>query len=347
MYAIHNDEEDSESEGREQHEVYGPDAYRCRARRILDSVLRLTSSSSNIQPEASTPFPVFTGALFDTMNRSGVGFSGRRDVIRASGADAVTYLQGQMSQDLGAMAVGSSAWSLLLQPQGKLTAMLHVTRVGAEEFVLTTDVGTGDEALARLQRFRLRVDCELTLTTEPVVSVRGGVEAPTDLPESVVVAGFAWQGVNGFDFIGNEATMPEGVVELNEEQAELLRISIGLPKMGAELTESTIPAEAGIVTMSASFTKGCYTGQELVARIDSRANNTPRRLARLTLDAGMQVEAGDELTLDGAVVGRLTSIGSNEGSATLALGYLTRKAGDATEFKVGENDGSVRLAAFV
>lgn len=252
-----------------------------------------------------------------------------------------------MSQDVEAMADGSSAWSLLLQPQGKLTAMLHVTRLSATEFILTTDSGSGAEALTRLQRFKLRLDCELTLTAEPVISVRGAVDVPGDVPDGVVVAEFAWQGVTGFDLIGSAATMPEGVVTLTPEQAELLRVSIGLPKMGAELTEATIPAEAGIVTMSASFTKGCYTGQELVARIDSRANNTPRRLARLTLDAGMQVAAEDELMLDGVVVGRLTSVASEEGRATLALGYVTRKAGDATEFEVAENEGSVRLAAIV
>ena len=84
-----------------------------------------------------------------------------RDVVSAVGPDAVTYLQGQLSQDVAALAAGDSTWSLLLTPQGHLVALLRVTRTGADAFALDTDAGAGPAVLARLQRFLLRTRCEL------------------------------------------------------------------------------------------------------------------------------------------------------------------------------------------
>ncbi len=91
--------------------------------------------------------------------------------------------------------------------------------------------------------------------------------------------------------------------------------------MGAELDERTIPAEAGIVDRSASFTKGCYTGQELVARIDSRGGNVPRHLRRLTSTAELAV--GDILRVDDTEVGHVSSA-ADTGDSWVGLGYLRR-----------------------
>src|SRR5438045_395653 len=84
-----------------------------------------------------------------------------RDVVLVSGPEAVTYLQGQLSQDVEALGVGASAWSLLLQPSGKVDAWLRVTRLADEELALDVDPGHGDPVLARLQRFKLRTQAEL------------------------------------------------------------------------------------------------------------------------------------------------------------------------------------------
>jgi folate-binding protein YgfZ len=104
---------------------------------------------------------------------------------------------------------------------------------------------------------------------------------------------------------------------------EAIRIRAGIPRMGAELTDKTIPGETGLIEQTVSFTKGCYTGQELVARIDSRGGNVPRRLRRL-VPAG-PVEAGSALVDgSGAAAGTVTSAAHSSGTGWVALGYVRR-----------------------
>jgi folate-binding protein YgfZ len=106
--------------------------------------------------------------------------------------------------------------------------------------------------------------------------------------------------------------------------------------MGAELDDRTIPAEAGVVDRSVSFTKGCYTGQELVARVDSRGSNTPRKLRAVTL-AVSGAAAGDPVVVDGREVGVLTSV-----AGTHALAYIRRDAVDATTAEVAGHPATLR-----
>lgn len=247
-----------------------------------------------------------------------------RDVVTATGADTEKFLQGQLSQDVARLAPGESAWSLLLQPQGKVDAWLRVTRLDADTFLLDVDPGYGDVVLARLQRFLLRTRCELSTATWPMISVRGaGADSAEIGVESgaLVVVPARWPGIEGIDLLGESVRVPDGLATATEADLELLRILSGVPAMGAELDERTIPAEAGIVDRSASFTKGCYTGQELVARIDSRGGNVPRHLRRLT--ASSALGPGDTLTVDGADVGRVTSAVA-VGDAWVGLGYVRR-----------------------
>ncbi|MGH9068026.1 MAG: hypothetical protein ACRD0J_11165, partial [Acidimicrobiales bacterium] len=96
-----------------------------------------------------------------------------RDVVAASGPDTVEYLQGQLSQDVAALTVGGSAWSLLLAPQGKVDARLRVTRTGPDAFVLDVDGGWGEAVVARLARFRLRSKVELTALPWRCLALRG------------------------------------------------------------------------------------------------------------------------------------------------------------------------------
>lgn len=258
--------------------------------------------------------------------RTAVGaVSFARDVLRASGPGTVAFLQGQLSQDIAALAMGESKWSLLLQPQGKLDAWLRVTRVGEAEVLLDVDAGWGEAVTARLNRFKIRTKCDLdTLPDWRCAAVRG---APGAVPELSAADGnaelalaVAWPCVDGWDLLGPAAEVPAGLRVCSSEAYETLRIECGIPAMGRELDERTIPAEAGIVEGSVSWTKGCYTGQELVARIDSRGNNVARRLRALVLDGGTVPQVGATLVNDeGADVGRVTSVGT-----AVALGYVAR-----------------------
>jgi folate-binding protein YgfZ len=252
-----------------------------------------------------------------------------RDFVRAAGPDATSFLQGQLSQDVGGLAIGASTWALLLQPQGKMVALLRVLRVGDEEFVLETDTGYGAAVVERLNRFKLRVKCDLDPLDWRCVAVRG--PASHDIAPggtgTVVVAD--WPGLDGADLVGPSPEPPAGAVPSSLEAYEAVRIEAGIPVMGRELDERTIPAEAGVVERSVSFTKGCYTGQELVARIDSRGGNVPRRLRGLVLAgdaASARPPSGATVRDDaGKDVGEVTSVAfSPRLEAVVALAYVRR-----------------------
>ena len=262
-----------------------------------------------------------------------------RDVVRVSGPDAISYLQGQISQDVEALVEGASAWSFVLQPQGKVDAWFRVTRTGgvpgvggspgADAVLLDVDRGFGDAMVSRLERFKLRTKADF----EPLpgwrcIAVRGTPDPAFRHergPEHALVTESGWGVVEGFDVLGPEPVPPQGVREGTVEQYEALRIECGVPAMGKELTERTIPAESGVVERSVSFTKGCYTGQELVARIDSRGGNVPRRLRGLVLDGDDVPDTGTPLTIEGTQVGAVTSaVRSSRLDAVIALAYVKR-----------------------
>ena len=225
-----------------------------------------------------------------------------RDVVRVEGPDAETYLQGQLSQDVTRIDLAGSAWTFVLQPQGKVDAWFRLTRVAEDAFEADVDAGAGEALLARLQRFLLRTKADLSLTTVPMVAVRGAGEV--DVPDGARALDPAWPGIDGVDLLGTDV-VPDGVDTWTTEELERTRIESGVPAMGAELTESTIPAEAGVVERSVSFTKGCFTGQELVARIDSRGGNVPRHLRGLVADGELPV--GADVVVEDKVVGQVTS----------------------------------------
>jgi len=247
-----------------------------------------------------------------------------RDAVRVAGPEAATYLQGQLSQDVEALAPGASAWTLVLQPQGRIDVWGRITRLGEDEFVVDTDGGFGDALAARLARFKLRVKADIEPLDWRCVAVRGpAAEPPSEA--GAVVARAEWPLIGGWDLLGPDVAPVDGVPPAGAEDYEVRRIEAGFPRMGAELTDRTIPEEAGIVAVSASFTKGCYTGQELVARIDSRGGHVPHRLRRVTFGAGAPVPtAGAELEVDGRARGTVTSAARHPDGHVVALAYLAR-----------------------
>lgn len=247
-----------------------------------------------------------------------------RDVVRVSGPDAASFLQGQLSQDVVKLEVGSCAWTFVLQPQGKVDAWFRITRLAEDAYLCDVDSGWGAVIVARLQRFKLRVKLDIDLFEWQCVAVRGVAAADVDAESlgAPIAAPVEWAGTVGVDLLGPAVALPPGVPLGDHAIYDAWRVSVGMPSMGAELDESTIPAEAGVVDLSVSFTKGCYTGQELVARIDSRGNRTPRKLRRVVLaDAAEGVVPGTVLlAADGREVGVLTSV-----AAPLALAYVRRE----------------------
>jgi len=312
-------------------------------------------SDGDPQGRPSRPVAAPTGdADYDAL-RFGVGaFRPGRDVLAAAGPDAVSYLQGQCSNDVEALAEGASLEALLLSPQGRLDALVRVTRTAPDRFVVDSEAGTGPVVLARLQRFRLRTRVEFEPLGWTCLSLRGPAAGDVAVPDRPDVLRLAVTGPGpaGFDLLGSEPTVDGDVLEVAEAAWEAVRIESGIPGAGRELTGSTIAAEAGLVDRTVSFTKGCYTGQELVARLDARGSNVARRLRGLVVTAA----GPDDLPPVGSVVrtadgehevGKLTSVAWSPLLGAVALATVHRRVVPPGEVVVVRADGGAEVTAEV
>lgn len=244
-----------------------------------------------------------------------------RGVLAVAGPDAEDFLQGQLSQDVAGLAEGQSAWSLILQPQGRIDALVRVTRQGADRFILDTDGPLG-QVITRLQRFMLRTDVALEPLNWQCIAVRGPGAAEAAVAGEIVGP----VPTGGIDVIGPAPQVSADAPRVDPETLEAHRIKAGFPRMGVDIDDRTIPAEAEVVPFTVSFTKGCFTGQELVARMDSRGSTAPRYLRVLTLQGRANLGSGDQITnADGADVGAVTSAAWDAvAESTVALGYIKR-----------------------
>jgi folate-binding protein YgfZ len=227
-----------------------------------------------------------------------------------SGTDAVRFLNDLISQEIGDMEPGEARRSFLLGPQGKLQFLLWVIR-DPDRVGLVTDPGRGGDLATALGRYRIRVDVEIEPETGPVSLVVGEWDGYD----------VSWPGVERHLVVGDTPSLATGT----PGEYQRLRIAAGVPAWDRDVDEGTIPHESGLVPVSVDFEKGCFLGQELVARIDSRGGNTPRHL-RL-LETGDRVLAvGAPLSQDGKEVGTVTS--ATDG---LALAMVRREVGIGDE----------------
>ena len=255
-----------------------------------------------------------------------------RDFVRVAGPDAATFLQGQISQDIEVVRARGSAWSFLLQPQGKVDAWMRVSTGDDDEtFVLDVDGGFGEALIARLNRFKLRVKVDIDPLDWQCIAVRGDGAA--------AIAGLdaEWPGIEAVDAVGPKPAIAVGRAGAFDDY-ERARILAGVPAMGREITTATIPGELGVNDRSVSFTKGCYTGQELVARVDSRGGNVPRHLRVVHIDGVAPV--GARVQHEGRDVGELSSAAVDRGK-TVALALLARAVEAPADLTVVGESGPI------
>jgi folate-binding protein YgfZ len=252
-------------------------------------------------------------------------------LVVVSGDDATSFLQSLVSQDLDPIGDGESAPSLLLTPQGKLDVVFRVTRVG-DEWWLDTEAGYGPRLAASLTRFRIRVKADIedrTATTGMLSLIGGRLDLEVDGLRALPTP---WEGFEGIDGLGPVGAIVDALDGLGPEvtrwtsdQFEAFRIEQGVARLGVDMDEKTIPQEAFLDRDAVSFTKGCFLGQELVARIDSRGH-VNRYLRRLRVDGTDVPSSGAKVVVGEKEVGAVTSAVAVPGEGrVVALGMIRRE----------------------
>jgi folate-binding protein YgfZ len=254
--------------------------------------------------------------------------AGTHELVNVEGPDARRFLQGLISQDVDGLAAGVARRSFLLSPQGRLRALLWVF-ADADRIGLITDAGIGERVVADLARFKIRVK----VTISPPVPVWQLIGSGATSFATAIAAPL---GDRERAFV----TKPIDSLEvLSQEEWDLLRIEEAEPRMDVDVDERTIPQESGLVPESVSFSKGCYLGQELVSRIDTRGH-VNRHLRGLELPAAVLVPA--RVAHNGEDVGEMTSISRRSPDDYVALAMVHRKVEPGAVVEVGGQPARVR-----
>ena len=225
-----------------------------------------------------------------------------------AGSDAADYLQRMVSNDVEALSPGEACPALLLTAKARVVAPLVVLRRAENDFLVLTEPGLGEVVRVNLARMRLRAQCEIEPEEHDSVLVFGGAQ------------GFAtdWPGAREALDTALEPT-------LSHEELELRRIESRVPRWEREIDDRILPAEAALEETHVSFSKGCYPGQEPVARLHFRGH--PNRTLRvLELDDLPDYDAS--LLHDGRNVGRVTSAARREDGSIVALAYVRTEVPD-------------------
>ena len=236
-----------------------------------------------------------------------------RDVVTVTGSDAKTYLHSQVSHDVNSLEIGDSRYAFLLQPTGKIDALVRITCATHDRYVLDTEPGFGEAVVTRLNRFKIRVRADIELSGQIWRAIRA--------TEPVRIDGAlrAWSGDGrAWDVFTPHVGLGESIMPGTHEDFDAFRLECGWPLMGLDITTDMVPAETGIVEHAVSFTKGCYPGQELVERMDSRKATPPRQLR--VIDRSPEFVVGSPVVRDGVEVGVVTSIGGQRAFALLKRG---------------------------
>ena len=248
-----------------------------------------------------------------------------RGYVEVSGPDAADFLERMLSNEISTLEVGAAVPALLLTPKGRIIAPLRAARIAPEAFLLviaTSELAAPVAASLRAARFASKCEIEV----RPWAGfVRFGSEPD---PPAFATADFgtdAWEGWREDD----DGAAADG------DALEAMRIEAGTPAWGRELDDSILPAEAGLDETHVSFTKGCFPGQEPIARLRHRGHAN-RRLRRIEVAAA---NPGDEIVWNEKVVGRVTSAVPGR-----ALGYVRTEVPDDGVVSIGGSQAKMRPA---
>ena len=237
-----------------------------------------------------------------------------RGYVEVSGPDSEDFLERMLSNEIVSLEPGEARPALLLTPKGRIVAPLRAVRESGDRFLLITEAELAEPVAATLLRARVAARCEIG-----VRPLRGYLRLGPGA--GIRVEDYGAEAYESWSEDEVEAAAPE--------ELEALRIEAGTPAWGKELDETVLPAEAGLDSTLISFTKGCYPGQEPVARLHHRGHPN-RHLRRLEV---AEAKPGDEILLGEKAVGRVTSAVPGK-----ALGYVRREVPEDAELQIsGQN----------
>jgi folate-binding protein YgfZ len=296
--------------------------------------------------------------------REGAGLLDRaeRASLEVSGPDALEYLQGQVTNDVLALEPGTGCYAALLNPKGRILADMRVLARSREELWLDVEGSAAATALADLRMYKIgrRVEVADRAGERAILSLigpRADAVAPKAPPaEEHSFVEVEHQGAPvlairtnvGIDLVTaadsanavREAVLAAGAQPVSLEAAEIVRIESGRPRHGVDMSDDNLPAELGIVERAVSFTKGCYVGQEPVARMHYKGHpNRHLRGLRLSEPAG----PGTGLTRDDKDVGRVTSATISPALGPIALALVRREIAPGEEISAGADGATAHV----
>jgi tRNA-modifying protein YgfZ len=277
-----------------------------------------------------------------------------RGKLALAGPDAKGFLQGQVSNDIEALAPGTGCYAAFLTPKGKMLGDLRVLDADGE-LLLDTERSALQELFNMIRRFSIGYDVELQKRTleRGLLSLIGpeaaalaradGLAEAEHSHTRVTVAGVEALAIRtdlGVDLLCDaadterlsEALVEAGALPVSNQAAEIVRIEYGRPRYGVDIDDTVIPQEAGLNERAVSFTKGCYVGQETVARLHYRGKPN-RHLRGLRLSA--QAEPGAPITFGGKSVGTVASVATSPRLGPIALALVRREAPPGSSVSVG------------
>jgi folate-binding protein YgfZ len=287
-----------------------------------------------------------------------------RGKLLVTGPEAAEYLQGQLTSDVEALGPGEGQYAALLDRKGHMQADMRVLRPGeGPEIWVDTEPEAIEAARRHLQMYKIGRQVEvsdvgpersiLSLVGPRAAEIAAGPALPENDCAEVAIAGVETIAVGtalGIDLILDAAEtervrgalLGAGAVEVAPEAVEILRLESGIPRFGAEMGTETMPAEAGIVERAVSFTKGCYIGQETVARLHYKGRPN-RHLRGLRLSA--PASPGEALRLGEKEVGTLGGTAVSPALGPIGLAILRREAELGGELAVGEDGVTAEVVA--
>lgn len=323
-------------------------------------------------PERPTPLPIVAGmASVDTIGseyevlteRCGLLNRSERGKLALTGAEAKSFLQGQVSNDVEALAPGEGCYAAFLTPKGKMLGDLRILDAG-EELLLDTERVALQELFNMIRRFSIGYDVQLHKRTleRGLLSLIGPLsDEVAGIGAQLAEAEHAHQVIKvgevlarairtdvGLDLLCHsgdaerlrDALRDSGAAPVSEPAAEVVRIERGRPRYGVDLDDTVIPQEAGLNARAVSFTKGCYVGQETVARLHYRGKpNRHLRGLRLSADAA----AGNQITFADRPVGTLSSVASSPRLGPIGLALVRREATPGSIVSVGTGSVSAEV----